>query len=1137
MVRTPAVVPFEDDLAALFEDDFDPPTYQRGRAYAQQGRATVTDVVGGGETLQIIGQCLGSKGRTYQVSVSIDVSEHDEPFVFDDACTCPIGTGCKHVVALLLSFVGQLGASEAPAASPAHAPAGNSDGSGAGLELRPETLEWLALFDGPEPGDRAGERLPPGAPEAFVVYLLHPDPRPTLSLGKSKPLKRGGTSKPVSFTPQSSDLSATARRDFVRADDEVPLQLYLGQRSDPYAYGYGYSQRGEVPIVGEGGAVLLAHAARTGRLYVAGDMSAPLVAEGRPLRLKWHTDERGRQQLAFDVPAHVYILPTWPPHYFDPHSRNVGALDSEWPAELLKKLIRAPALNEHEATLVRARLEDWSRRSAVTLPLPTALETRTPAAPPSATLTLTKGRFRHEAMISLHDEYPIARLRFDYAEGVSAAGAERPEPLLQFERDGAKIVLRRDLDTERAVWRALQSVGLESRHQRMSGYEWLDDAGDCLLTKPVDARGWMALLDDGLARLAAAGLRVEYADDFPFRLAQPDDWFVALDESPDSDWFDLDLGVLIDGERVSLVPPLLNLFKEQPHILKRLDALPDSERLPLRLDAQRLLPVPVARLRAWLRPLLEFLDDDRPRLSRYHAAALAELGEHDAQWLSGAALRELGERLRDFSGIAEALPAPHFGATLRAYQQAGLNWLQFLRSYGLSGILADDMGLGKTVQTLAHLQLEKAAGRADRPSLVIAPTSLLPNWAAEARQFAPDLKVLTLHGPERARHFDAMAGADLILTTYPLLVRDREALTAGEYHLLVLDEAQFIKNPKAQSHAAARELVARHRLSLTGTPLENHLGELWAQFDFLMPGLLGNVRRFNEVFRTPIEKQGDGDARERLARRVAPFMLRRTKEQVLAELPPRTEIVRWVELSDAQRDLYESLRVAFDKKLREALATQGVGRSQIMILDALLKLRQACCDPRLVQLASAQQLGKQGLAASAKLAELMTLLEELLDEGRRVLLFSQFTSMLGLIEDELRRRKWQYAKLTGQTRDRDTPVRDFQDGRVPIFMVSLKAGGTGLNLTAADTVIHYDPWWNPAVEAQATARAHRIGQHKPVFVYKLLGRGTVEEKILALQARKRGLADQLLAGRGDEAGGHLITAEDLDVLFEPLAAG
>ncbi|MFZ2627801.1 MAG: DEAD/DEAH box helicase, partial [Rugosibacter sp.] len=471
------------------------------------------------------------------------------------------------------------------------------------------------------------------------------------------------------------------------------------------------------------------------------------------------------------------------------------------------------------------------------------------------------------------------------------------------------------------------------------------------------------------------------------------------------------------------------------------------------------------------------------------------------------------------------------------YQQAGLDWLQFLREYGLAGILADDMGLGKTVQALAHLHLEKVSGRADRPSLVVATTSLMMNWKNEAAQFTPDLKVVVLHGKDRAERFADMAGADIILTTYPLLVRDRDTLLAHEYHLLVMDEAQFIKNPKAQSHQVARQIKARHRLSLTGTPLENHLGELWAQFDFLMPGLLGRAKMFGTVFRTPIEKQGDEEMRLRLVERIRPFLLRRTKEQVLQDLPPRTEIVRWVELEGGQRDIYESLRVVFDKKLRQALAEHGAGRSQIMILDALLKLRQVCCDPRLVKLPAAEALVRKGAAPSAKLVTLMEMLEELLDENRKVLLFSQFTSMLALIEEELAKRNIPYAKLTGQTRDRETPINDFQSGRVPLFLISLKAGGTGLNLTAADTVIHYDPWWNPAVEEQATARAHRIGQDKPVFVYKLMTQGTVEERILALQNRKRGLADRLV-GKGrmsDAEGGHLLTGKDLDVLFQPLS--
>ena len=295
-----------------------------------------------------------------------------------------------------------------------------------------------------------------------------------------------------------------------------------------------------------------------------------------------------------------------------------------------------------------------------------------------------------------------------------------------------------------------------------------------------------------------------------------------------------------------------------------------------------------------------------------------------------------------------------------------------------------------------------------------------------------------------------------------------------------------------------------------------------------MPGLLGDVRRFANIFRTPIEKQNDVERRQQLAERVRPFLLRRTKEQVLTELPPKTEVIRWVELTGEQRDLYESLRLAFDKKLRQVLATKGVAQSQIMILDALLKLRQVCCDPRLVKLPGAPKT-----ADSAKLGLLMGMLPELLDEGRRVLLFSQFTSMLSLIEEALTAQGIEYVKLTGQTKDRETPINRFQNGEVPLFLISLKAGGTGLNLTAADSVIHFDPWWNPAVEEQASARAYRIGQDKPVFAYKLLTKGTVEEKILALQDRKRNLADNLLAGAAPNQ--HLITAEDLDVLFQPLA--
>ena len=851
------------------------------------------------------------------------------------------------------------------------------------------------------------------------------------------------------------------------------------------------------------------------------------AAEGRVTLLEMDDDKgrglhaggavRGSQRFPYAVHARVLI---------DPGSGKFIGVSSQCAC-------LAGTRCKHAVALLLTALARDEKRQEVLLP---QRETFPSAGVPVARLCLQLGHIRHSKLHLMHDEIALAELYFDYPGLPPVSGEEMPPPLIHAQRGGKSLTLLRNLQAEAVVWQRLQSFGLESLIRRKPNYQRVDAARDCLLPLMQDAKGWLPLLADGIAQLELAGVEVDVAASFPYQLARPEDWFVDVEEEPDNEWFSLDLGVMVAGERISLVPPLVRLIADQPRLLERLGSLADTEYVPLALDERRILPVPVKRLRAWLLPLLEFLDDSgehaRPRLSRHHAAVLAALDDVPAHWMGGERLRSIGARLKDFSGIATVAPAPTFRTELRHYQQEGLNWLQFLREYDLAGILADDMGLGKTVQTLAHLQLEKHSGRGDRPTLVIAPTSLMANWRNEAKQFAPDLKVLTLHGPSRAARFDEISSADIVLTTYPLLVRDQETLLAQQFHFLVLDEAQFIKNPKAQAHQVARKLKARHRLSLTGTPLENHLGELWAQFDFLMPGFLGVAKRFTKVFRTPIEKQNDPVARQSLAERVRPFLMRRTKELVLSELPPLTEIVRWVELEGGQRDIYESLRVVFDKKLREVLLEKGVGQSQIMILDALLKLRQVCCDPRLVKLASAKAIVNKGEASSAKLNLLLEMLEELLDEGRKILLFSQFTSMLALIEAALDKQGIKYAKLTGQTKDRETQISDFQEGRVPLFLISLKAGGTGLNLTAADTVIHYDPWWNPAVEEQATARAHRIGQDKPVFVYKLMTQGTVEEKILALQSRKKGLAEQLISG--GKAGQHLIGAEDLDVLFQPL---
>jgi SNF2 family DNA or RNA helicase len=388
--------------------------------------------------------------------------------------------------------------------------------------------------------------------------------------------------------------------------------------------------------------------------------------------------------------------------------------------------------------------------------------------------------------------------------------------------------------------------------------------------------------------------------------------------------------------------------------------------------------------------------------------------------------------------------------------------------------------------------------------------------------------VLTLQGAEGKQLFDRINDYDLVLTTYPLLSRDDETLLKHEYHYLILDEAQTIKNPASLAAQLVRRIKTNHRLCLTGTPMENHLGELWAQFDFLMPGFLGDNSNFKKHYRTPIETYGDNDQKSRLSRRLAPFMLRRTKQEVANELPPKTEIIRSVPLYAKQAALYESIRLTMEKKVRDAIAEKGLSRSHITILDALLKLRQTCCDPRTLPLKEAQKVKE-----SAKLDLLMEILPEQLEEGRRILIFSQFTRMIALIEDELDARKIAYSKLTGQTRKRDEAIELFKSGEVSVFLISLKAGGVGLNLTEADTVIIYDPWWNPAAESQAADRAHRIGQDKPVFVYKLITENTVEEKIIAMQERKRALAESIYKDDAKEES-LKFTAEDLSALFEPL---
>jgi superfamily II DNA or RNA helicase len=552
----------------------------------------------------------------------------------------------------------------------------------------------------------------------------------------------------------------------------------------------------------------------------------------------------------------------------------------------------------------------------------------------------------------------------------------------------------------------------------------------------------------------------------------------------------------------------------------------------VRLQGGEMARLPVAWLRrhaAALQDLDELtpLDEDgEHKVPIFLAPSLAGLAhDHNAGddgWQSFLA------RLDEFTGIV-GRPLPEaFSGTLRAYQQRGFEWLSALRDLGLHGCLADDMGLGKTIQTLALLLDEVVSGRSHGPSLVVAPTSVVQNWADEAARFTPSLKVKVLRGggrEERLAALKSLTDHDLVVTSYALLRLDLELLQPYAFHYVILDEAQAIKNAASQTAQAARSLHARHRLTLTGTPLENNLMELWSQFQYLMSGFFGTRARF--LRRYGVERAGElqPELLDQLRQRLRPFLLRRLKADVLTELPPVTEVTLRCSMGAPQRLLYDKVRTTYRAQVMKLVEESGIERNALTVLEALLRLRQACCHPDLLPFEDARAVQE-----SAKTELFIETLEELLAEGRRVLVFSQWTSMLGILRRTLSDMGIETAYLDGATRDRAAVIAHAQaeDGP-PVFLVSLKAGGVGLNLTAADVVIHYDPWWNPAVEQQASDRVHRIGQTKPVLVIRLAVEDSVEDHILTLQQRKRGLAHGAIEADAD--GVKRLTRQDLEAVL------
>jgi SNF2 family DNA or RNA helicase len=610
-------------------------------------------------------------------------------------------------------------------------------------------------------------------------------------------------------------------------------------------------------------------------------------------------------------------------------------------------------------------------------------------------------------------------------------------------------------------------------------------------------------LPEALRELIAAGWHIE-AEDKPYRPPGRIDVRIASG----IDWFELHGTVEFSGGAVAQLPALLTAARRGEHMVRLDDG------------SYGLLP------QEWLRKygLLAGLGtayEDHVRFTRGQAGVLDALLSTQPEASCDALFTRVREQLRDFAGVQPMEAPAGFCGELRPYQKEGLGWLRFLCEFGFGGCLADDMGLGKTVQVLALLEQRREQRSGERPSLIVVPKSLVFNWKQEAARFAPRLRVLDHTGVMRRRGGEHFDDYDLVLTTYGTLRRDAVDFKDLRFDYVILDEAQSIKNADSVSAKAARLLQADHRLALSGTPVENHLGELWSLFEFLNPGMLGKSSVFKltqAAWRSP-----DEETRRLLSHILRPFLLRRTKQQVLTDLPPKVEQTLYCELDRKQRKLYDELREHYRASLTQHIDRSGIARSKIQILEALLRLRQAAIHPGLLD---AQRTGD----SSAKLDVLMPRLLEVLEEGHKTLVFSQFTSMLAILREHLDAAGIDYAYLDGRTRDREARVTRFQtDPTCKLFLISLKAGGHGLNLTAAQYVFLLDPWWNPAIEAQAIDRAHRIGQVNRVFAYRLIARDTIEEKVLELQSVKRDLADAIVGADSGPIGN--LSRDDLERLL------
>lgn len=1011
----------------------------------------------------------GSQGDEYHVALSFVANN------ISSECDCAYSLNCKHGAALALAVVNLQETEQVDQLS-----------LPPGVDKNNKLDLWLNGLKTTRANARSGGSMTTPQQDWYAFYLIDTrNPAQPVLVPVMRFRKKNGDWGRLESLPTFKVHHFKGQN----AQDKAAWSLMnilpeRGHRLSSHQFFEAYA------LEGDSGYLLLQHALGSGRALDLTSFESLQVGDNLPLKLDWVSVDGGQllePYLDAAPKGEWQRLSTSPPSYRI--GNTIGRLDTPVDTDTLIQLLAMPPIPEAQFQSVCVQLAHLLGDSAIPLPEGVnSLETVADFIPKATLLGVYS---------PVNGYLPALRVSAVYGGLEQALEASSvfnnrhsPDEELLVESDGRYIGILRRHAREHALLEQLRPL-------QLAPYDYKGADGELWVPTEIQPVRHLAVWHKNLPALQALfdeqGWLVEI--DASYQTRSQSIKVSAEASNYSNGWFDFGLTLDLGGIQL-----------DSAAVISQWLAAGTPSVLPLKDKDQQWTMVDMAPLQPTLNILLELYGaGSLNKPARLPAFKVMELdGLDTANFKQPPSLKKLRQALRNFNGLDEVAPDKKLQAELRDYQLQGLAWLMFLRSYGFGGILADDMGLGKTLQALAFIQKLKATRKLTKGALIVAPTSLIWNWLAEAQKFTPNLKCLMLHGTERKARFDEIPGHDLVITSYGLIQRDIEVYQEYHFDLVILDEAQNIKNTQAKTTAMVKQLPSDMRLCLTGTPLENHLGELWSLMDFALPGLLGAQDHFRRHFRTEIELNGNAERSRELSQRVAPFMLRRTKAQVVHELPQKTEILQRVDLAKDQKALYESIRVGMEKRVRELIKQKGVARSHIEFLDALLKLRQACIDPRLVKL---EQVKKT--ISSAKMQWLIETLPELVDEGRKILIFSQFTQMLELIEAELAKLKIPTTKLTGRTHNRQAVIENFQQGDVPVFLISLKAGGAGLNLTAADTVIHVDPWWNPAVENQATDRAYRIGQDKPVFVYKLVANGTVEEKIQALQQQKQSLADAL----------------------------